>query len=63
MEYSREKIWVWRGFLLVWIIGNEISEHSIAFCWVRSAGKMPASATYCTEYYRFNKMKDQHLSH
>jgi hypothetical protein len=24
-------------------VGDEISEHSITFCWVRFAGKMPAS--------------------
>jgi hypothetical protein len=24
-------------------MGDEISEHSITFCWVRFAGKMPAS--------------------
>jgi hypothetical protein len=32
-----------RGFLWVWIIGDEISEYSITFCWVCFAGQMPAS--------------------
>ncbi len=31
------------GFLWVWIMEDEISEHSTNFCWVRFAGKMPAS--------------------
>jgi hypothetical protein len=26
-------------------MGDEISEHSVTFCWVCSAGKMPASNT------------------
>jgi hypothetical protein len=30
MEHSRNKLWVWRGVLWVWIIGEEISEHSSA---------------------------------
>ncbi len=30
-------------FSWVQIMGDEISEHSITFCWVRFAGKMPAS--------------------
>jgi hypothetical protein len=32
-----------RGFLWVWIMEDEIFEHSITFCWVPFAGKMPAS--------------------
>jgi hypothetical protein len=41
-------------------MGDEISEHSITFCWVRFAVKMPpASNTYCTEYYRFKRMKEE----
>jgi hypothetical protein len=49
------------GFLWVRIMGDEISEHSITFCWVRFAGKMPARlpATYCTEYYGFKRMKEE----
>ncbi len=31
------------GISWVWIMGDEISEHSTNFCWVRFAGKMPAS--------------------
>ncbi len=31
------------GFLWVWIMDDEVSEHSTIFCWVRFAGKMPAS--------------------
>jgi hypothetical protein len=30
-------------FLWVWIMGDKISEHSITFCLVHFAGKMPAS--------------------
>jgi hypothetical protein len=44
MESSREKIMCSEGgFLWVWIMGDEISEHSITFCWVHFAGKMPSS--------------------
>jgi hypothetical protein len=36
-------LWIWRGLLLVWImLGDEISEHSITFCWVCFAEKIPA---------------------
>jgi hypothetical protein len=30
-------------FLWVWIMEDEISEHSTNYCWVRFVGKMPAS--------------------
>jgi hypothetical protein len=39
--------------------GDEIFEHSITFCWVCYAGKMPASNIYCTEYYGFKRMKEE----
>jgi hypothetical protein len=38
MESSKEKLLVWRGVLWVWMMEDEVSEHSITFCW-----KMPAS--------------------
>ncbi len=31
------------GLLWVWIIEDDISEHSNNFCWVCFAGKMPAN--------------------
>jgi hypothetical protein len=31
------------GFLWVWIMEYEISQHSTNFCWACFAGKMPAS--------------------
>jgi hypothetical protein len=33
MESSREKIMGLEGFLWVWVMGDQISEHSITFCW------------------------------
>jgi hypothetical protein len=39
-------------------LGDEISEHSIPFGWVRFAGKIYLPATYCTEYYGFKRMKE-----
>jgi hypothetical protein len=43
LEPCKEVIWVWRGVLWVWIMEDEIPEHSITFCWVCFAEKMPAS--------------------
>jgi hypothetical protein len=44
MESSREKNYGFGvGFLWGRIMGDELSEHSITFCWVPFAGKMPAS--------------------
>jgi hypothetical protein len=37
---------------------DENFEHSITFCWVCFAGKMPP-ATYCTEYYGFKRTKEE----
>jgi hypothetical protein len=45
---------------MVWIMGDEISEHSTNFCWVCFAGNMPASnIQYCTIYYGFKGMKSE----
>jgi hypothetical protein len=41
LEPSREIVMGFEGFLWVWIVEDEISEHSTNFCLVRSAGKMP----------------------
>jgi hypothetical protein len=30
---AEKKLWVWMGFLRVWIMEDEIFEHSVTFCW------------------------------
>jgi hypothetical protein len=42
MEPSREIVMGLEGVLWVWVMEDEISEHSTDFCWVCFAGKMPA---------------------
>jgi hypothetical protein len=58
MESSGEKIMGPEGFLWVWIMGDEISEHSITFAGFVLLGRC-LPAPYCTECYGFKRMKEE----
>ncbi len=56
LELSSEIVMGLEVFLWLWIMEDEISEHSSNFCWVCFVGKIPASNIL---YNGFKRMKEE----